>query len=78
MTTRTFTRHDHSRIIPHVVGRVRAAEFTTLEEIAGAFGVHKSTASRWMKKARNAGLIEPRACRLSLLQARLFRELQAA
>ena len=67
-------RHDLTAVLPELARRVLAAEFTTLDEVAVAFGIDKATASRWKDKTVAGGLLDARAWRCAFLQARLSRE----
>lgn len=77
LKTRTFKRHDVATLIPELVRRVVAAEFTSLSEVAESYDVDKATTCRWKARAISGGLIEERLWRLSMLQARLNREMAA-
>ena len=77
MTTRTFKRHDMKSILPGLLQRVRAAEFGSLEDIAAAYGIDKATACRWKARAINAGTVDERTWRVSMLRARMLREMAA-
>jgi hypothetical protein len=74
---RTWRRHDLAAVLPDLAHRVRSGEFTTLEEVAAAFGVDATTVSRWKDKAVSRGLIDARAWHHSILEARLSREMVA-
>jgi hypothetical protein len=74
---RTFTRHDLDDLLPAVVQRVHAAEFASQPDIARAYGVYKSTVTRWKQIALTKGLTNTRAWSAGLLLGRMNKTLAA-
>jgi len=70
-------RLDLDIVLPEILARVRAGEFVSLAEIATAYGVDKATACRWKARLLNSRLVAPTVWRLSLLHARVRREMLA-
>lgn len=76
-SSRTFTRHDLKAILPAVVRRIHAAEFSSQSDMARAYGVDKATTTRWKRIAFAMGLTDDRAWRCGLLLGRMNKELAA-
>jgi hypothetical protein len=70
--------HNLTAVLPQVIARLRAAEFSKQEDIANAYGIDHSSVTRWKSEAFKRGLIDAREWRRAICTGRLARELRAA
>jgi hypothetical protein len=74
---RTFARHDLDALLPHVVRRVHAAEFTSQADMARSYGIDRATTTKWKKRALRMGLTDAHYWDRGLTLGRLAHALAA-
>jgi hypothetical protein len=62
----------HTTFLPKLVSRVHAAEFSTQQDIARAYGTVEGTVTYWKKRALDMGLTDSRAWNRGLLLGRVL------